>query len=83
MACVLQLSQDAIPPCYFRLADFLKELPGAIKRAEPNLALYLGDDTALDCRVGLRELQTNFVYTTVLAKKCKVSRICCSLRTSS
>ena len=52
----------------------MKELPGAIKRAEPNLALYLGDDTPLDRRVGLRELQTNFVYTTVLAKKCKVGR---------
>lgn len=55
-----------------RLADFLKELPAAIKRAEPSLALYLGDDTPLARRVGLRELQTSFVCATVLAKKCKV-----------
>lgn len=58
-----------------RLAEFLKELPGAIKRAEPSLALYTGEDAPLGRRVGLQELQTNFVYSTVLAKKCKVRQL--------
>ena len=65
-------ASDAILSRCCRLADFLKALPGAIKRAEPSLTLYLGGEVPLDRRVGLRELQTNFVYTTVLAKKCKV-----------
>ena len=55
-----------------RLADFLKELPAIIRHSEPCLSLYMGDEVPLESRVGLRELQTKFVYTTVLAKKCKV-----------
>ena len=54
------------------LADFLKELPVTIKRAEPSLALLFGDDPPLERRLKLRELQTSYVYTVVLAKKSKV-----------
>ncbi|KAK9837434.1 hypothetical protein WJX81_002188 [Elliptochloris bilobata] len=53
------------------LADFLKELPVAVRRAEPNLALLFGDSPPLERRLRLRELQSVFVYSTVLAKKCR------------
>lgn len=54
------------------MEDFLKELPTVIKRAEPKLADLLNNDVSLARRLKLRELQTSFVYTTVLAKKSKV-----------
>ncbi|KAK9811164.1 hypothetical protein WJX73_007690 [Symbiochloris irregularis] len=54
-----------------RPAEFLKGLAVAIRRVEPSLSLYMGDDAPLERRVGLKELQTKFVYTTVLVKKCK------------
>ncbi len=65
----------AAEPCARRrgsLAEFLKELPVAVKRAEPNLALLFGDSPPLERRLRLRELQSVFVYSTVLAKKCRV-----------
>lgn len=55
-----------------RLEEFLKELPTVIKRAEPNIGSLLVTDVPLARRLKLRELQTSFVYTTVLAKKSKV-----------
>ena len=55
-----------------RLEEFLKELPTVIKRAEPHLGSLLVTDAPLARRLKLRELQTSFVYTTVLAKKSKV-----------
>ena len=58
------------PAC--RLEEFLKELPVAIKRAEPCLADVFETTVPLERRLMLRELQTSFVYTTVLAKKIKV-----------
>lgn len=68
----------AAEPCARRcgsLADFLKELPVAVKRAEPNLALLFGDSPPLERRLRLRELQSVFVYSTVLAKKCRVRHV--------
>ena len=65
-------------PCVRRrgsLADFLKELPVAVKRAEPNLALLFGDSPPLERRLRLRELQSVFVYSTVLAKKSRVRHV--------
>ncbi len=56
----------------YRLEEFLKELPTVIKRAEPNLGPLLAGNVPLARRLKLRELQTSFVYTTVLAKKSKV-----------
>ncbi|DBA83853.1 TPA: hypothetical protein ACH3X1_006367 [Trebouxia sp. C0004] len=53
------------------LEEFLKELPTVIKRAEPNLGPLLAGNVPLARRLKLRELQTSFVYTTVLAKKSK------------
>ncbi|KAK9815768.1 hypothetical protein WJX72_009183 [[Myrmecia] bisecta] len=53
------------------LTDFLKELPVAIKRAEPNLALLFGDDPPLERRLKLQEVTTSCMYTTILAKKFK------------
>ncbi len=44
----------------------------AVKRAEPNLALLFGDNPPLERRLRLRELQSVFVYSTVLAKKFRV-----------
>ena len=44
----------------------------AVKRAEPNLALLFGDSPPLERRLRLRELQSVYVYSTVLAKKCRV-----------
>jgi hypothetical protein len=54
------------------LADFLKELPVNFKRAEPFLAQHFAGSAPLERGLKLRELQTSFVFTTVLAKKCKV-----------
>lgn len=62
---------DILSPDH-RLEDFLKELPVAIKRAEPSLTEFFGTAVPLERRLKLRELQTSFVYTTVLAKKSKV-----------
>lgn len=53
------------------LEEFLKELPTVIKRAEPKLGPLLAGNVPLARRLKLRELQTSFVYTTVLAKKSK------------
>lgn len=50
----------------------MKELPTVIRRAEPNLTTLLGDSIPLARLLKLRELQTSFVYSTVLAKKSKV-----------
>lgn len=55
-----------------RLEEFLKELPTVIRRAEPNLTSLLGESVPLARLLKLRELQTSFVYSTVLAKKTKV-----------
>ena len=55
-----------------RLEDFLKELPTVIKQAEPKLTVMLKHEVALARQLKLRELQTSFVYSTVLAKKSKV-----------
>ena len=46
----------------------------AVKRAEPLLARKGLPGQPLERRLRLRELQTSFVYSTVLAKKCKASR---------
>lgn len=54
------------------MADFLKELPVICKRAEPNLSQLVGPDNSLERQLKLSELQISFVYTTVLAKKCRV-----------
>ena len=43
------------------------------KKAEPSLSKLLGPSGPMERRLRLRELQTSFVYTTVLAKKCRVS----------
>ena len=64
-------SQHPTPGGY-RLEEFLKELPTVIKRSEPNLGSLLAGNVPLARRLKLRELQTSFVYTTVLAKKSKV-----------
>ena len=56
----------------YRLEEFLKELPTVIRRAETNLATLLGNGVSLARLLKLRELQTSFVYSTVLAKKNKV-----------
>lgn len=45
----------------------------AVKRAEPMLARKGLSGQPLERRLRLRELQTSFVYSTVLAKKCKAS----------
>jgi hypothetical protein len=58
------------------LADFLKELPVICKRAEISLSQYLGPDDSLERRLRLPELQLSYVYTTVLAKKCRVRLPC-------
>lgn len=50
----------------------MKELPTVIRRAEPNLTALLGESVPLARLLRLRELQTSFVYSTVLAKKTKV-----------
>lgn len=55
-----------------RLEDFLKELPAVIRRAEPCLTEFFDIAVPMERRLKLRELQTSFVYTTVLAKKSKV-----------
>ena len=57
------------------MEEFLKELPTVIKRAEPNLTTLLGSGPPLARLLKLRELQTSFVYSTVLAKKNKVSTV--------
>lgn len=43
-----------------------------VKKAEPSLSKLLGPISPMERRLRLRELQTSFVYTTVLAKKCRV-----------
>lgn len=55
-----------------RLEEFLKELPTVIRRADTHLTSLLGNGTSLARLLKLRELQTSFVYSTVLAKKNKV-----------
>ena len=50
----------------------MKELPTVIKQAEPKLTMMLKHEVALARQLKLRELQTSFVYSTVLAKKSKV-----------
>lgn len=44
-----------------------------IKRAEPDLLPLFKEGPALEKRLRFKELQTSFVYTTVIAKKCKVN----------
>ena len=56
----------------YRLVEFLKELPVAVARAEPALDVLHLQHQPLDLVLNVKELQTNLVYTTVLAKKCKV-----------
>ena len=58
----------------------MKELPTVIRRAEPNLTTLLGESLPLARLLKLRELQTSFVYSTVLAKKNKVGAISSSLQ---
>ena len=63
-----------------RVADFLKELPVAVARTEPALEVLHLQAQPLDKVLRVKELQTNLVYTTVLAKKCKVrptAALCC------
>lgn len=66
-----------------RLEEFLKELPTVIRRAEPNLTALLGESIPLARLLKLRELQTSFVYSTVLAKKNKVGVSTNSLQVAS
>ena len=57
-----------------RVTDFLKELPVAVSRAEPVLEVLQFHSKPLEQQLlSLRQLQTNLVYATVLAKKCRVS----------
>ena len=57
------------------METFLKELPVAVQRGGAPLAALLGPGPPLDRRLQLRELQTLFVYASVLSKKCKVGRV--------
>jgi hypothetical protein len=47
-------------------------MPVNCKRAEPQLAQLFGGAALVERSLKLRELQTSFVFTTVLAKKCRV-----------
>lgn len=58
-------------PC--SIADFLKELPIIVRKTEPLLRGVIEKSQPLERAMKLRELQTSYVYTTVLAKKCRVS----------
>eukprot|EP00887_Chlorella_sp_A99_P001748 scaffold19.g1748.t1 len=53
------------------MAAFLKELPGLIAATESALVPLLGAGPPLAARLQLRELQTTFVCSSVLAKRCR------------
>ncbi|CAL5223875.1 g6466 [Coccomyxa viridis] len=53
------------------IADFLKELPVIVRKSEPLLDGVIEKTQPLERTLKLRELQTSYVYTTVLAKKCR------------
>ena len=57
------------------IADFLKELPVIVRKIEPRLSGVVERNEPLERTLKLRELQTSYVYTTVLAKKCRVSSL--------
>lgn len=57
-------------PC--SIADFLQELPVVVKNAMPTLSMMFGEE--VERRLGVRELQTAFVHSLLLAKKARVSR---------
>ena len=56
----------------YSIADFLKELPVIVRKIEPRLSGVMERNAPLERTLKLRELQTSYVYTTVLAKKCRV-----------
>lgn len=58
--------------CWCSIADFLKELPVIVRKSEPLLDGVIEKAQPLERTLKLRELQTSYVYTTVLAKKCRV-----------
>ena len=66
--CILSLN-DCISR--FSTADFLRELPVIVKRAAPSLDLLFPEEEQR-LLSSVRELQTAFVHSIVLAKKAKV-----------
>ena len=61
--------------CWCSTADFLKELPVIVRKSEPLLDGVIDKAQPLERTLKLRELQTSYVYTTVLAKKCRVREL--------
>lgn len=49
-----------------------------MRKSEPLLDGVIEKTQPLERTLKLRELQTSYVYTTVLAKKCRVSRLLCN-----
>jgi hypothetical protein len=56
----------------FRLDEFVREAPAALKAHEAQLLAALGGEGPLETRMQLRELQASYVYTTIMLKKAKV-----------
>ena len=50
-----------------------------MRKSEPLLDGVVEKTQPLERTLKLRELQTSYVYTTVLAKKCRVSTLLCTL----
>ncbi len=50
----------------------MKEVVVSLGTAEPTLLALFGNDPPLDRRLQLRELQANYVYSAVMAKKYRV-----------